>query len=209
MGLSTKYTSGRRRWVRALWLMTAAAIVAAVTVVRHNWDKLYWELQYNVPVRFDLPFKRISAQVDRIVVVDSRYRWNTFNPGNGTVLFQVTNPAKAREAASHLQFQPLTTKDSAGDSYGASAAWPTICWYSGGKKIAVTGVLDYDTIRWTGFSTRRFFGRPTYFGDAPLTSESQKWLKQWLVSHGVPLVPLDVFPGPGGLKSPRQNSSTD
>ncbi len=183
-----KHTKRRR----LVWLAVLVILVGAGIAVAYNWNTLYWRLQYNVPLRYDQPFGRMSANADRIVVTNASYRWDTTVLGDGQVLFQITNPAEVKEVASHFQFQPIPTKDSAGDSYSNFPAWPTICWYSGNKRIAATGVLDYDTIRWSGFTTRRFFGFPVYFGDGPLTAESQKWLRKWLTSHSVPRSPYDL-----------------
>ena len=108
------------------------------------------------------------AEANRIVVRDGGF--NGPRPiDKQNVLFQVTDPKEIALVFERLEFQET-------QELGACpcVGYPGIDWYQGKTRLVVASVQHCRAIRWKDFP-----------GDAALTEDSQAWLKQWLLGHGV------------------------
>jgi hypothetical protein len=112
-------------------------------------------------------FHDVIAKADRIVVRDGGF--DCCGPvAEEGILCEITDPTeitRIRDAVIFADQEP---------GFCLCCGYPGIDWYQGTNLLALTGIQHGHAIRWKGFK-----------GDAPLTTQSSKWLVDWLVQHGV------------------------
>ena len=170
----------KRRWLR--WTLLACVLIGG-TVAAVRWEACLQALIYNVPVNYSEPFGPAIARADRIVVRAGGF--DCCGPVDETnLLFVVTDPTEIAAVANHIRFEPRTTRDSFAETC-LCCGCPGMDWYVGKKRIALTAMQHGHSLRWRGFSTVRILGFRAGYGDGPLTEDSQAWLKEWFLSHGI------------------------
>lgn len=170
----------RARW----WIVVAALVLVAGAGVLSLGKGSLRSLVRHTPYRYDGSFHRTIARADRIVVRAGGFDC-CGSVKDDSALFSLTDPSAVAEVAAHIQFEPLTITNSFLESC-LCCGYPGIDWYRGKKRIALTGMQHGRAIRWKGFTTAHLFGLAIGHGDLPLTTESQRWLKNWFEAHGVP-----------------------
>ncbi len=177
-------TSRRTKWIAIGCAVIAFTVLAGIGgLLFLDWEECLYSLKYDRPLRYDVPFHPAIAHADRIVVRGDGF--DCCGPVDETnVLFEVTDPTEVALVRTNLAFQPETTTNAIAETC-LCCGGPSIDWYRGGKRIALTAVVHGRRIRWKGFSTSWVLGVRVAYGDGPLTDESVQWLADWLQSHGV------------------------
>jgi hypothetical protein len=85
------------------------------------------------------------------------------------VLFEVNDSKEIKEFIINMNIRNY--QDS---SFCECCGWPGIDFYKDGKRIAITSIKHGFLISWKNLPS-----------DANLTKGTQKWLKKWLMKHGV------------------------
>lgn len=170
------------KWVVALLLVAALGISLALT-----WEP-FLEAALDIaishtPLDYSQPFHPAVEHADRIVVRTGGF--NCCRPLDETqVLFEVTDLREVADVRARIAFEAVTTTNSFNETCMCCGE-PGMDWYRGKKRLALTAFQHGKGIRWNGFSTGRFLGVRFGYGDAPLTDESQAWVRAWLASHGM------------------------
>ncbi len=123
--------------------------------------------------QYDGKLHNVIAKADRMAVIDGGFDCYGRDTKAKT-LFEISGPDNLRQFAERLEFekgQTLATCPCNG--------YPRLDWYQGKDRIATVSVQHGQAIRWRGFGA-----------DAKLTSQSSRWLVQWLTDHGVDAVKM-------------------
>lgn len=168
---------------RIWWTLAACVLVAIGVVAAVKPENCIRALIHHRPIQYDQPFGPAISGANRIIVRADGF--DCCGPIDETnILFVVTNSEEIADVANHIRFESRTTTNSLMETCMCCGA-PGIDWYEGNKRIALTAVQHGHALRWRGFSTIRILGFRAGYGDGPLTQDSQTWLKDWLMSHGV------------------------
>lgn len=162
---SSENAASSTQWFVRLWLPTMLLRVISIGVVVAVCVATWKDA--NDPLRYGRHFDGLIAWADRIVVRQGGS--DCCGPVDGQrVLFEVVAPDELAEVRDHLQISP--GKPSGGC---LCCGFPGVDWYRGKTRIALTSVHHGRNLRWSGFP-----------GDAPLTEESARWLREWLERRG-------------------------
>jgi len=154
---------------------------------------IYWQngklaawLLYDRPIRYDKQgFHDSLGHCDKLVV--RRGGFDCCAGGaTGPVLLTITNKVEIADFLTHLRFAPLGTTNSMMESC-MCCGFPGIDFYAGQRLLAITAVQHMENLRWRGFSTARILTKRVGYGDAPLTTDSRRWLTNWFLKHSLPL----------------------
>jgi len=116
------------------------------------------------PQRYSKRFSRSFAYANRIVV-----RAGGHDLREHRVLCDIAAPETIDELRSNLQFV-----DGVPGGGCLCYGFPSLDWYRGSTRLAVTGIQHGRGLRWLGFP-----------GDAFFTPESAEWLKHWFEQNGL------------------------
>jgi hypothetical protein len=118
--------------------------------------------------RYQQRFQSMASWADRIVVRDGGF--NCCGPvDHQGILFEVTDATEIAELRKHIELMPGTPGGGC-----MCCGYPGIDWYRGSQRLALTSLQHGRALRWKGLP-----------GDASLTEESAKALRDWLKRHGI------------------------